>query len=120
MSKSVLKSVYSIGSLLGVPALVLAILLVPGTEFVSALQRGLIFAVLGLTVGFLRPLGRWHWGVALATPLAVLFVIHVAFAGHFHATLLNHDVPLLVGVIAGGTIGGQLGARLRGGARHAA
>ena len=114
MKESGLKFVYIVGTMLGVAALMLGAVLVQGVEFVSALQRALIFTFLGLSVGLLRPEGRWHWGIALALPLVALMAVHVGAADHIHATLFNHDLPLMVGVIAGGTGGSQLGAWLRG------
>jgi hypothetical protein len=114
MSEAVPKSVYIVGSLIGIPALILAMTLVPGFDsaIVSALQLGAMFAVFGLTAGLVRPAGRWHWGVALAIPLILFLGMSVAFAGQLQAFLI-HDAPLVLGVLAGGTLGGQLGSWLR-------
>ncbi len=114
MTQPTARSVYVIGILVGLPALLVAAALTPktGQILVAAGQTALIFAVFGLIAALIRPTGGWRGGVVVAVPLGVMLLLSAAFAGQFRAFVV-HDAPILGAVVVGGAIGGLIGARLR-------
>ena len=68
MTQPAARSVYVIGILVGIPALLVAAVLTPttGPTLVAAAQTALIFVLFGLVAGFIRPTEGWRGGIGRA------------------------------------------------------
>lgn len=72
--------------------------------------NGAVSAVLGLGLGVTFPDKSWLWGLWIVSPLWVLIIPSLLFAGTFYMFLVR-DLPLLVVVTAAACGGAYLGAR---------
>lgn len=105
---------YAVVLIVGIPAMTVADALQPpeASVLLRASIAGAVYAILGSVTGFVWPLPSWRWGLWMAAPVLVLVGLSVAFAGYV-GIFLSKDLPLLVAVVFGGSLGAVLGGRLR-------
>jgi hypothetical protein len=105
-----MRPAYLTGTLAGIVALALAVMLVPLNWSVvpALLAVGAIYGMFGFLTGYLMPRGRWHWGVGLALPLAAIVLVSGSFASGLGGAA--RGLPLLAGALVGGILGAHFGA----------
>lgn len=69
------------------------------------------YALAGAALGVALPKDGWRWGVWLASPLWLLTLLSLSFAGGVQV-FLQKDVPALIAAALAATAGAQAGARL--------
>jgi hypothetical protein len=72
-----------------------------------------IFGVAGLLLGMVWPGGSWRWGLWVVAPGLLLVTVGVITSGEF-ASFFGDDLPYLALGLVGASLGGRIGARLRG------
>ncbi len=114
MGNRVPRFVYFGGAVLGIPALVVSLWLIPiaWSTPAKSVATGAVFGLFALIAGFLLPVGSWRWGLALVIPMIVLLGVSVGFAGYL-GVFLSKDVPVLLGAAIGGCLGGYVGGALQ-------
>ena len=71
-----------------------------------------IYLFFGVVVGLLWPMGSWRLGLWLSTPIVVLLVLSLLFAG-YGDVFLRKDLPVLIPIVTTACLGGIIGSRLR-------
>lgn len=104
---------YGVAWAVGIFALLVAayLPLTWSSPLLKLVTHGMTYLIGGVVLALVWPSVTWRWGLWMFAPLAALIGFSVLFSG-FGGAFLTKDLPLLFAVLAGGCLGGLIGARL--------